>query len=113
MMSELAFVRDASGELEGTLTMVFDKTTMNCWDGLPSMATSDTIVDLIDVETNGRVDPRLFRLNEDDEERTNAKILNRHKNKTGRNAGPVSSVPNLHSPKLFAGQAVYLFFLRL
>ena len=27
-----------------------------------------TVVDLIDVETNVRVDPRLFRLNEDDDE---------------------------------------------
>lgn len=62
-------VRDASGELEGTLTMVFDKTN---YDLLGWLAVDGnlqtTIVDLIDVETNGRVDPRLFRLNEDDED---------------------------------------------
>lgn len=62
-------VRDASGELEGTLTMVFDKSN---YDLLGWLAVDGnlqtTIVDLIDVETNGRVDPRLFRLNEDDED---------------------------------------------
>ena len=62
-------VSDATGELEGTLTMVFDKTS---YDLLGWLATDGnlqtTVVDLTDVETNGRVDPRLFRLDEDDDE---------------------------------------------
>ncbi len=64
-------VEDASGELEGTLTMVFDKAT---YELLGWLATDGnfrtTVVDLTDVETNVRVDPRLFRLDdaEDEEE---------------------------------------------
>ncbi|MEO0448898.1 MAG: outer membrane lipoprotein carrier protein LolA [Pseudomonadota bacterium] len=62
-------VQDATGELEGTLTMVFDKST---YDLLGWLAVDGnlqtTVVDLVDVETNVRIDPRLFRLNEDDDE---------------------------------------------
>lgn len=62
-------VSDASGELEGSLTMVFDKTT---YDLLGWLAVDGnfqtTVVDLTDVETNVRVDPRLFRLDEDDDD---------------------------------------------
>lgn len=62
-------VSDATGELEGSLTMVFDKTT---YDLLGWLAVDGnfqtTVVDLTDVETNVRVDPRLFRLDEDDDE---------------------------------------------
>ena len=62
-------VRDTSGELEGTLTMVFAGVTYD----LMGWVTRDgndqkTEVDLINVETNIRVDPRLFRINEDDNE---------------------------------------------
>ena len=62
-------VQDTSGELEGTLTMVFDKATYGL-KGWLAMDGNDqtTVVDLVDVETNVRVDPRLFRLNEDDDE---------------------------------------------
>lgn len=62
-------VSDATGELEGTLTMVFDKTS---YDLLGWLAVDGnlqtTVVDLVNIETNVRVDPRLFRLNEDDDE---------------------------------------------
>lgn len=62
-------VSDATGELEGSLTMVFDKTT---YDLLGWLAVDGnfqtTVVDLTDVETNVRVDPRLFRLDEDDDD---------------------------------------------
>lgn len=62
-------VSDASGELEGTLTMVFD---MDSYDLLGWLTVDGnfqtTVVDLVDVETNVRLDPRLFRLNEDDDE---------------------------------------------
>ena len=62
-------VQDTSGELEGTLTMVFDKATygLKGWLALDGNDQT-TVVDLVDVETNVRVDPRLFRLNEDDDE---------------------------------------------
>ena len=66
-------VSDATGELEGTLTMVFDKVS---YDLLGWLAVDGnlqtTVVDLVNVETNVSVDPRLFRLNEaedEDEER--------------------------------------------
>ena len=66
-------VSDATGELEGTLTMVFDKVS---YDLLGWLAVDGnlqtTVVDLADVETNVSVDPRLFRLIEaedEDEER--------------------------------------------
>ena len=62
-------VSDSSGEFEGTLTMVFDK---NSYDLLGWLTVDGnfqtTVVDLVDVTTNERIDPRLFRLNEDDEE---------------------------------------------
>lgn len=62
-------VNDAKGELEGTMTMVFDKTSYALLGWLTVDANlQTTVVDLIDVETNIRVDPRLFRLNEDDDE---------------------------------------------
>ncbi|MEL6692529.1 MAG: outer-membrane lipoprotein carrier protein LolA [Pseudomonadota bacterium] len=62
-------VSDASGELEGTLTMVFDKTNYDLLGWLTVDGNfQTTVVDLVGVETNVRVDPRLFRLNEDDEE---------------------------------------------
>ncbi|MEL7542084.1 MAG: outer-membrane lipoprotein carrier protein LolA [Pseudomonadota bacterium] len=62
-------VQDTSGELEGTLTMVFDKATYDL-KGWLAMDGNDqtTVVDLLEVETNVRIDPRLFRLNEDDDE---------------------------------------------
>lgn len=62
-------VQDASGELEGTLTMVFAKTS---FDLLGWLATDGnfrtTVVDLTDVETNVRIDPRLFRLDDAQDE---------------------------------------------
>lgn len=62
-------VEDASGELEGTLTMVFDKVSYDLLGWLTMDANEQTtVVDLLDVETNVRIDPRLFRLNEDDDE---------------------------------------------
>ena len=62
-------VSDASGELEGTLTMVFDKTSYALMGWLAVDGNlQTTVVDLANIETNVRVDPRLFRLNEDDEE---------------------------------------------
>lgn len=61
--------QDARGELEGTLTMVFDKAS---FDLLGWLATDGnfqtTVVDLTDVKTNVRVDPRLFRLDEAEDE---------------------------------------------
>lgn len=62
-------VSDANGELEGTMTMVFDKTSYALMGWLAVDANlQTTVVDLIDVETNVSIDPRLFRLNEDDDE---------------------------------------------
>lgn len=62
-------VSDASGELEGTLTMVFDKTSYELLGWLAVDGNlQTTVVDLVNIETNVRIDPRLFRLNEDDEE---------------------------------------------
>lgn len=62
-------VEDASGELEGTLTMVFARDT---YDLLGWLAVDGnlqtTVVDLVDVETNVRIDPRLFRLDEAEDE---------------------------------------------
>ena len=62
-------VEDASGELEGTLTMVFARDT---YDLLGWLAVDGnlqtTVVDLVDVETNVRIDPRLFRLDDEDDE---------------------------------------------
>ncbi len=60
---------DARGELEGTLTMVFDKSTFELLGWLATDGNlQNTVVDLIDVETNVRVDPRLFRLDEAEDE---------------------------------------------
>ena len=62
-------VSDSSGELEGTLTMVFDKESYDMLGWLTVDGNfQTTVVDLFDVETNVRIDPRLFRLNEDDDE---------------------------------------------
>ena len=62
-------VSDASGEMDGTLTMVFDKTSYALLGWLAVDGNlQTTVVDLADVETNVRIDPRLFRLNEDEDE---------------------------------------------
>ncbi len=62
-------VSDASGELEGMMTMVFDKTNYALMGWLAVDANlQTTVVDLTDIETNVSIDPRLFRLNEDDDE---------------------------------------------
>lgn len=62
-------VEDARGELEGTLTMVFDKSSYALLGWLATDGNlQTTVVDLIDVKTNVRVDPRLFRLDEDQDE---------------------------------------------
>lgn len=62
-------VEDASGELEGTLTMVFAQET---YDLLGWLAVDGnlqtTVVDLINVETNVRIDPRLFRFDDAEDE---------------------------------------------
>lgn len=62
-------VSDATGELEGTLTMVLDATS---YDLLGWLATDGnlqtTVVDLFDVEKNVRLDPRLFRLDDAEDE---------------------------------------------
>lgn len=62
-------VSDASGELQGTLTMVFNRAdyALVGWLAVDGNLQS-TVVDLMDVQTNERLDPRLFRLDEDDEE---------------------------------------------
>lgn len=60
---------DARGELEGTLTMVFDKSTFELLGWLATDGNlQNTVVDLTDVEANVRVDPRLFRLDEAEDE---------------------------------------------
>ena len=62
-------VQDATGELEGTLTMVFDKVSYQLLGWLSVDGNlQTTVVDLLDVETNVRIDPRLFRLDEDEDE---------------------------------------------
>jgi outer membrane lipoprotein-sorting protein len=62
-------VSDATGELDGTLTMVFDAVTYDLLGWLTVDGNlQTTVVDLVDVETNVRIDPRLFRLNEEDDE---------------------------------------------
>ena len=62
-------VSDSTGELEGTLTMVFDAQSYDLlgWLAIDGNLQT-TVVDLMDVETNVRVDPRLFRLDEDEDE---------------------------------------------
>lgn len=62
-------VSDATGELEGTLTMVFDAASYELLGWLAIDGNRQTtVVDLIDVTTNGRLDPRLFRLDEEEDE---------------------------------------------
>jgi len=62
-------VSDATGELDGTLTMIFDKTSYELLGWLTTDGNlQTTVVDLLDVETNVRVDPRLFRLEDADDE---------------------------------------------
>lgn len=62
-------VADANGELEGTLTMVFNKASFELLGWLTTDGNfRTTVVDLVDVETNVRVDPRLFRLDEAEDE---------------------------------------------
>jgi len=62
-------VRDATGEVEGDLTMIFDRATYALlgWKTVDN-ALNTTTVELLDVTTNTRVDPRLFRLDEDEDE---------------------------------------------
>ena len=62
-------VSDSSGELDGTLTMVFDKVSYELLGWLATDGNlQTTVVDLLDVETNVRVDPRLFRLDDAEDE---------------------------------------------
>ena len=62
-------VEDASGELEGTLRMVFAKESYDLLGWLTVDGNlQTTVVDLVDVETNVRIDPRLFRLDEEEDE---------------------------------------------
>jgi outer membrane lipoprotein-sorting protein len=62
-------VSDATGELEGTLTLVLDAAS---YDLLGWLATDGnlqtTVVDLLDIEKNVRLDPRLFRLDDAEDE---------------------------------------------
>ncbi len=62
-------VSDATGELDGTLTMVFDRESYDLigWLSVDGNLQT-TVVDLLDVETNGRIDPRLFRLEDAQDE---------------------------------------------
>lgn len=62
-------VRDATGEVEGELTMMFDRASFDLlgWVTLDANLQTTT-VELSDVTTNGRVDPRLFRLDEAEDE---------------------------------------------
>ncbi|MEL8056282.1 MAG: outer-membrane lipoprotein carrier protein LolA [Pseudomonadota bacterium] len=62
-------VQDAAGELEGTLTMVFSSEdyALQGWLAVDGNEQT-TVVDLLDVETNVRVDPRQFRLDEMEDE---------------------------------------------
>lgn len=65
----LIAVEDASGEVEGELSMVFDADSLDLLGWIT--VTSDlqmTRVELSDVETNVRIDPRQFRLDEDEDE---------------------------------------------
>ena len=62
-------VEDKTGELEGELTMVFALATYDLLGWMTIDANLQmTTVELIEVETNGRIDPRLFRLNEAEDE---------------------------------------------
>lgn len=58
-------VSDASGELDGTLTLVLDAASYELLGWLATDGNlQTTIVDLTDVEKNVRLDPRLFRLDD-------------------------------------------------
>ena len=62
-------VEDKTGELEGELTMIFALATYDLLGWMTIDANLQmTTVELVDVETNGRIDPRLFRLDEADDE---------------------------------------------
>ena len=62
-------LRDATGEVEGELTMIFAVGTYDLLGWLTMDADYQmTTVELSDVETNGRIDPRLFRLDEPEDE---------------------------------------------
>ena len=62
-------LRDATGEVEGELTMIFASGTYDLLGWLTMDADYQmTTVELSDVETNGRIDPRLFRLDEPEDE---------------------------------------------
>lgn len=62
-------VSDATGELEGTLTMIFDAASYDLLGWLTMDGNlQTTVVDLLDVETNVRIDPRLFRLDDSEDE---------------------------------------------
>ncbi len=62
-------LRDATGEVEGELTMIFAVGTYDLLGWLTMDADYQmTTVELSEVETNGRIDPRLFRLDEPEDE---------------------------------------------
>ncbi|MEM9938630.1 MAG: outer membrane lipoprotein carrier protein LolA [Pseudomonadota bacterium] len=62
-------VQDATGEVEGDLTMVFAAGTYDLLGWLTLDANfQTTVVELSDVEQNIRLNPRLFRIDEDEEE---------------------------------------------
>ncbi len=62
-------VSDATGEMEGELMMLFDAASYDLlgWQTLDANLQL-TKVDLLDVKTNTRIDPRLFRLDEAEDE---------------------------------------------
>ncbi|MDJ0921960.1 MAG: outer-membrane lipoprotein carrier protein LolA [Henriciella sp.] len=62
-------VQDATGEVEGDLTMVFADQTYDLLGWLTLDANfQTTVVELSEVEQNTRLNPRLFRLEEDEED---------------------------------------------
>ncbi|MCF6329109.1 MAG: outer-membrane lipoprotein carrier protein LolA [Henriciella sp.] len=62
-------LRDATGEVEGELTMIFATGSYDLLGWLTMDADYQmTTVELSEVETNGRIDPRLFRLDEAEDE---------------------------------------------
>ena len=62
-------MRDAAGEMEGTLTLIFAAADYELlgWIAVDGSFQS-TLVNLTDVETNISLDPRLFRLDDDEDE---------------------------------------------
>jgi len=65
----LIAVEDASGEIEGELTMLFSASSLDLlgWTTVnPDLQM--TTVELSEVETNIRIDPRQFRLDDDEDE---------------------------------------------